>query len=45
MTRLALTVQRGFVAIWVVLFLIIGVVITLTQMYDIAGSRGVATSR
>lgn len=35
--------QRGIVVLWAVIFLIVGVMITLTQVYDIAGSRGVAT--
>lgn len=37
--------QRGIVALWAVIFLIVGVILTLTQVYDIAGSRGTSTSQ
>lgn len=41
----SLSHQRGIVVLWAVIFLIVGVMITLTQVYDIAGSRGVATAQ
>lgn len=44
-TMRSLSHQRGIVALWAVIFLIVGVMLTLTQVYDIAGSRGVATAQ
>jgi Tfp pilus assembly protein PilX len=41
----SLSHQRGIVVLWAVIFLIVGVLITLTQVYDVAGSRGVATAQ
>lgn len=37
--------QSGIVTLWAVIFIIVGVMITLTQLYDIAGSRGTATGK
>lgn len=35
--------QRGIATLWAVIFIIVGVTITLTQVLDIAGSRGRST--